>query len=100
MVTGLVPIGNTEALFIGATISLCTGGVCIPIPDQYCIASNSESYANGIKSKHFGIRMMGAYANISDAPQFGVNIIIQTASPLGSISFNGTALITKVGSIG
>jgi len=100
MVTGLVPVGNTEALFIGATISVCTGGVCVSIPNQYCIASNSESYANGINSKHFGIRIMGAYANISGTPQFGVNIIIQTASSLGSISFSGTALITKVGSIG
>jgi hypothetical protein len=100
MVTGLVPVGNTEALFIGATISLCTDGVCVSIPNQYCIASNSESYANGINSKHFGIRIMGAYANISGTPQFGVNIIIQTASSLGSISFSGTALITKVGSIG
>jgi hypothetical protein len=43
---------------------------------------------------------MGAYANISGTPQFGVNIIIQTASTLGSISFSGSALITKVGSIG
>jgi len=100
MVNGLVPVGNTEALFIGATISVCTGGECVPIPNQYCIASNSESYANGINSKHFGIRIMGVYANSSGTPQFGVNINIQTASLLSSISFSGTALITKVGSIG
>ena len=100
MVTGLVPIGNTEALFIGATISVCTSGDCVSIPNQYCIASNSESYANGIKSKHFGIRIMGAYANMSGTPQFGVNVNIQTASSLSSISFTGYALITKVGSIG
>ena len=100
MVNGLVPVGNTEDLYIGGTISVCTAGDCVAIPNQYCIASNSESYANGIKSKHFGIRIMGAYANVSGTPLFGVNINIQTASSLSSISFNGTALITKVGSIG
>ena len=100
MLNGLVPVGNTENLFIGGTISVCTGGDCVPIPNQYCIASNSESYANGIKSKHFGIRIMGAYTNASGTPFFGVNINIQTASLLSSISFSGTALITKVGSIG
>jgi hypothetical protein len=100
MVTGLVPVGNTEALFIGGVISLCTSGDCVSIPTQYCIASNSESYANGINSKHFGIRIMGAYANTSGTPLFGVTINIQTASTLSSISFSGSALITKVGSIG
>ena len=100
MLNGLVPVGNTENLFIGGTISVCTGGDCVPIPNQYCIASNSESYANGIKSKHFGIRIMGAFTNASGTPLFGVNINIQTASLLSSISFSGTALITKVGSIG
>ena len=100
MVNGLVPVGNTEDLFIGGTISVCTVGDCVPITNQYCIASNSESYANGIKSKHFGIRIMGAYTNASGTPFFGVNINIQTASLLSSISFSGTALITKVGSIG
>ena len=100
MVNGLVPVGNTEDLFIGGTISVCTAGDCVPITNQYCIASNSESYANGIKSKHFGIRIMGAYTNASGTPLFGVNINIQTASLLSSISFSGTALITKVGSIG
>ncbi len=100
MVNGLVPVGNTEDLFIGGTISMCTAGDCVPISNQYCIASNSESYANGIKSKHFGIRIMGAYTNASGTPLFGVNINIQTASLLSSISFSGTALITKVGSIG
>ena len=100
MVNGLVPVGNTEDLFIGGTISVCTAGDCVPITNQYCIASNSESYANGIKSKHFGIRIMGAYTNASGTPFFGVNINIQTASLLSSISFSGTALITKVGSIG
>ena len=100
MVNGLVPVGNTEDLFIGGTISVCTAGDCVPITNQYCIASNSESYANGIKSKHFGIRIMGAYTNVSGTPFFGVNINIQTASLLSSISFSGTALITKVGSIG
>ena len=100
MVNGLVPVGNTEDLFIGGTISVCTAGDCVPITNQYCIASNSESYANGIKSKHFGIRIMGAFTNASGTPLFGVNINIQTASLLSSISFSGTALITKVGSIG
>jgi hypothetical protein len=100
MVNGLVPVGNTENLFIGGRISVCTAGDCVPITNQYCIASNSESYANGIKSKHFGIRIMGAYTNVSGTPLFGVNINIQTASLLSSISFSGTALITKVGSLG
>ena len=64
------------------------------------VAIFAAFYANGIKSKHFGIRIMGAYTNASGTPLFGVNINIQTASLLSSISFSGTALITKVGSIG
>ena len=100
MVNGLVPAGNTDLLYIGATISVCTGTDCVSIPNQYSIASNSDSYANGIHSKHFGIRIMGAFTNISGTPLFGVNISIHTASPLPTISFKGYALITKVGSIG
>ncbi|MCX6438589.1 MAG: hypothetical protein NT101_01000, partial [Actinobacteria bacterium] len=101
MVNGLVPAGNTEPLYIGAAIDLCIGGVCTPIDNQYSMISNSESYANSINSKHFGIRIMGAYANLTDTPVFEVHIFIQTASTtLTSISFSGAALITKVGSIG
>ena len=100
MVVGLVPVGNVETLFIGGTICVDTAGDCVAIPNQYSIASNSESYANGVKSKQFGIRIMGTYANSIGTPLFGVNISIQTASSLSSISFSGRALITKVGSIG
>ena len=100
MVIGLVPVGNTEALFIGGTICIGPSGDCVAIPNQYSIASNSESFANGVNSKQFGIRMMGTYANASGTPLFGVTISIQTGSALSSISFSGRALITKVGSIG
>ena len=100
MVIGLVPVGNTEALFIGGTICIGPSGDCVAIPNQYSIASNSESFANGVNSKQFGIRMMGTYSNASGTPLFGVTISIQTGSALSSISFSGRALITKVGSIG
>ena len=101
VINGLIPIGNTEALYIGAAIDLCISGICTPIEKQISIANNSESYANSISSKQFGIRIMGAYANLADTPIFEVHIMIQTASTtLTSITFNGSALITKVGSIG
>ena len=100
MVIGLLPVGNVETIFIGGSICVGVNFECVVIPDQYSIASNSESYANGIKAKQFGIRIMGAYTNTSGAPFFGVTINIQTGCSLSSISFSGRALITKVGSIG
>jgi hypothetical protein len=101
MINGLIPSGNSEPLYIGAAIDLCVGDTCTPIGNQYSIASNSDSYANNINSKQFGIRIMGAYANLTETPTFEVHIFIQTtSSTLTSISFSGSALITKVGSIG
>ena len=100
MLIGLLPLGNAESIFIGGAICVGPTNDCVAIPDQYSIASNSESYANGIKAKQFGIRIMGAHTNTSGTPFFGVTINIQTGCSLSSISFSGRALITKVGSIG
>jgi hypothetical protein len=101
MINGLIPLNNVENLFIGAYIDLCVDLVCTPISNQYSIASNSESNANGAKSKQFGIRIIGAYSNVGASPVFKVRVIIQSeAISVSSINFSGNALITKVGSIG
>ena len=98
MLNGLIPLTNTEDLIISASI-LCTSG-CANF-NQYSIASNSVSLSNNIKSKQFAIRIMGAYANGASTPTLKIRLTIQTASiGLASIDFYGSALISKVGSIG
>jgi hypothetical protein len=100
MINGLILIDNVENLLIGAAIDLCIA-TCVPISSQYSVASNSVSYANKIVSKQFGIHLMGVYANLTDTPQLKIHLFIQTASSgLTSVDFSGSALITKVGSIG
>ena len=99
MLTGLLPISSTEDLYIGANV-LCTSG-CTNF-NQFAIASNSISYANNNKSKQFGIRIMGSYANGATTPTLSIRFTVKTASSIAltSIDFVGYALITKVGSIG
>ena len=99
MLTGLLPISSTEDLYIGANI-LCTSN-CTNF-NQFAIASNSISYANNNKSKQFGIRIMGSYANGATTPALSTRFTVKTASSIAltSIDFVGYALITKVGSIG
>lgn len=98
MLNGLIPLTNTEDLIISASI-LCISG-CVNF-NQYSIASNSVSLSNNIKSKQFGIRIMGTYASGASTPTLKIRLTIQTASiGLASIDFYGSALISKVGSIG
>ena len=99
MLIGFLPISSTEDLYIGANV-LCTSG-CTNF-NQFAIASNSISYANNNKSKQFGIRIMGSYANRATTPTLSIRFTVQTASSIAltSIDFVGYALITKVGSIG
>lgn len=71
------------------------------IADQFAIASDAESYANGISGRQYGFTVIGAAANVSAGAIFALRITNQvTVSGGTSINFMGRALVNKVGSIG
>ena len=71
------------------------------IPNQFTIASNAESYANGNSGRQYGFTIIGAAANVSNGAIFSLRITNQTGVSGGtSITFMGRALVNKVGSIG
>jgi hypothetical protein len=71
------------------------------IADQFVIASDAESYANGISGRQYGFTVIGAAANVSAGAIFALRITNQvTVSGGTSINFMGRALVNKVGSIG
>jgi hypothetical protein len=71
------------------------------IADQFAIASDAESYANGISGRQYGFTVIGAAANVSAGAIFALRITNQISVSGGtSINFMGRALVNKVGSIG
>jgi len=71
------------------------------ITNQFAIASDAMSYANGISGRQYGFTVIGAVANVSAGAIFAIRITNQVAVSGGtSINFMGRALINKVGSIG
>jgi hypothetical protein len=71
------------------------------ITNQFAIASDAISYANGISGRQYGFTVIGAAANVSAGAIFAIRITNQVAVSGGtSINFMGRALINKVGSIG
>jgi len=71
------------------------------IADQFAIASDAESYANGISGRQYGFTVIGAAVNVSAGAIFALRITNQIAVSGGtSINFMGRALVNKVGSIG
>jgi len=71
------------------------------ITNQFAIASDAMSYANGISGRQYGFTVIGAAANVSAGAIFAIRITNQVAVSGGtSINFMGRALINKVGSIG
>ena len=71
------------------------------IADQFVIASDANSNANGISGRQYGFTVIGAAANVSAGAIFALRITNQVAVSGGtSINFTGRALINKVGSIG
>jgi hypothetical protein len=71
------------------------------IANQFTIASDAESYANGISGRQYGFTIIAANANVSAGAIFAVRITNQVNVSGGtSITFLGRALVNKVGSIG
>ena len=71
------------------------------ITNQFTIASDANSYANGISGRQDGSTLLGAAANVSAGAIFAIRITNQVAVSGGtSINFMGRALVNKVGSIG
>jgi hypothetical protein len=71
------------------------------ITNQFAIASDAQSFANGISGRQYGFTVIGAAANVSAGAIFAIRISNQVAVSGGtSINFMGRALINKVGSIG
>ena len=72
-----------------------------PISYQYAIASNADSFANGISGRQYGFTVIGAAANVSSGAIFALRVTNEFAVSGGtSISFSGRALVNKVGTIG
>jgi hypothetical protein len=70
------------------------------ITNQFAIASDALSNANGMSGRQYGFTVIGAAANVSAGTIFALRITNQVAVSGGtSITFMGRALINKVGSI-
>ena len=71
------------------------------ITNQFAIATDAESNANGISGRQYGFTVIGTASNVSAGAIFAVRITNQVNVSGGtSITFMGRALINKVGSIG
>jgi hypothetical protein len=71
------------------------------ITNQFAIASDAYSNANGMPGRQYGFTVIGAAANVSAGAIFALRITNQVAVSGGtSITFVGRALVNKVGSIG
>jgi hypothetical protein len=71
------------------------------IANQFAIASNADSYANGISGRQYGFTIIGVAANVAAGTVFDLRIANQVGLTGGdSINFMGRALVYKVGSIG
>ena len=73
----------------------------VAISNQFTIASNADSFANGVSGRQYGFTVIGAAANVSSGAIFALRITNEFAVSGGTpISFSGRALVNKVGSIG
>lgn len=71
------------------------------ITNQFAIASDAYSNANGMPGRQYGFTVIGAAANVSVGAIFALRITNQVGVSGGtSITFVGRALVNKVGSIG
>ena len=71
------------------------------IANQFAIASNADSYENGISGRQYGFTIIGVAANVAVGTVFDLRIANQVGVTGGdSINFMGRALVYKVGSIG
>ena len=72
-----------------------------PITNQFAIASDAVSNANGSPGRQFGFTVIGAAAGVSAGEIFSLRITNRVEVSGGaSINFIGRALVNKVGSIG
>ena len=72
-----------------------------PITNQFAIASDAVSNANGSPGRQFGFTVIGAAAGVSVGEIFSLRITNRVEVSGGaSINFIGRALVNKVGSIG
>jgi hypothetical protein len=71
------------------------------IANQFAIASDANSYANGISGRQYGFTIIGLATEVAAGTVFDLRISNQVAISGGnSIYFIGRALINKIGSIG
>jgi hypothetical protein len=72
-----------------------------PVTNQFAIASDAITNANGMSGRQYGFTVIGAASNVSAGAIFALRITNQVAVSGGtSITFIGRALVNKVGSIG
>ena len=71
------------------------------IPNQFAIASDAESGANGMLGRQYGLTVIGAARDVSQGTIFAIRITNRALVSGGTpITFSGRALINKVGTIG
>jgi hypothetical protein len=70
------------------------------IGNQFAVASDSTSGVNGFSGRQYGFRIVAAAANVTAGTTFSVKVGILNAYGSTNITFNGRALVNKVGTIG
>jgi hypothetical protein len=87
----------SDVLMLNAQIVVANS----PITNQFAIASDVVSNANGSPGRQFGFTVIGAAVDVSVGEIFTLRITNREVVPTGpSINFIGRALVNKVGSIG
>jgi hypothetical protein len=70
------------------------------IISQYVIASDANTFANGLAGRQYGFHIIGVASGVAAGTSFGVRVSIQYGAGTSTVFFSGRALINKVGSIG
>jgi hypothetical protein len=94
LISGLVEI--TGAMKIYAEI--LSGSTSLG--NQFAVASDSTSGVNQVSGRQYGFRIVASAANVTAGTSFSVKVGILNAYGSTNITFNGRALVNKVGTIG
>jgi len=70
------------------------------ITNQYTIASFANSFANRNSGSQYGFVVIGVAESVSNGAVFALRITNGIGMSGASVSFNGRALVNKVGTIG
>jgi hypothetical protein len=94
LISGLVEISGVMKIYA----EVLSGSTSLG--NQFAVASDSTSGVNGFSGRQYGFRIVAAAANVTAGTSFSVKIGILNAYGSTNITFNGRALVNKVGTIG